>query len=50
MKIRDLSDPIGPKKCMYNVPWPDDYSSGESRGYEKSKKKEYEEKADRKLY
>ena len=45
MKIRDLSDPIGPKKCMYNVPWPDDYSysSGESRGYEKAKK-EYEEK------
>ena len=43
MKIRDLNEPIGPRRCMYNVPWPDDYSSGESRGYEKAKK-EYEEK------
>lgn len=47
LKIIELTESFGPKKCMYNVPYPDDYntgySSGEQHGYEKAKK-EYEEK------
>lgn len=44
MKFRDLTEPMGPRMCMFNVPYgDDDYSSGYDYGYEKAKK-EYEEK------
>ena len=45
MKFKDLTEPLGPRMCMFNVPYEDedDYSSGYDSGYEKAKK-EYEEK------
>ena len=45
MKLKDLTEPLGPRMCMFNVPYGDEdnYSSGYDSGYEKAKK-EYEEK------
>ena len=48
MKFRDLTEPMGPRMCMFNVPYGDEdyssgYDSGKEAGYEKAKK-EYEEK------
>lgn len=45
MKFKDLTEPMGPRMCMYNVPYGDEdnYSSGYDSGYKKAKK-EYEEK------
>lgn len=49
MKIKDLTEPMGPRMCMFNIPYDDDedysngYDSGKAAGYEKAKK-EYEEK------
>lgn len=48
MKFKDLTEPLGPRMCMYNVPYGDEeyssgYDSGKAAGYEKAKK-EYEEK------
>lgn len=50
MKIKDLTEPMGPRMCMFNAPYGDEYygdednySSGYDSGYEKAKK-EYEEK------
>lgn len=45
MKFKDLTEPLGPRMCMFNVPYGDEdhYSSGYNSGYEKAKK-EYEEK------
>lgn len=48
MKIRDLSEPLGPRMCMFNMSYGDEdyssgYDSGKRVGYEKAKQ-EYAEK------